>query len=71
MLRDVRVQQKTDLGRLTSLMKDMTLADLDLQDSHFTVDFGSSRAPKDAHDCVEDFDLTIKLTGISMVFEFD
>lgn len=70
-LRDVRVQQKSDHGRLTSLMKDVTLADFNLQDSHFTVDFQSEAIAQDTHDCITDFGMTIKVTGISMVFEFD
>ena len=35
------------------------------------MDFVSDSAPKDAHDCISDFGLTVKVTGISMVFEFD
>ena len=38
-LRDVRVQQKTDLGRLTSLMSKVRLSEIDLENSHVSIDF--------------------------------
>jgi hypothetical protein len=38
-LLDVRVQQKTENGRLTSIMSSIKLQELDLEDSNFTVDF--------------------------------
>ena len=38
-LRDVRVQQKTEQGRLNSLMSSVRLHELDLEHSAFSVDF--------------------------------
>lgn len=35
------------------------------------MDFKSDKMPLDANDCVSDFGLTLKLTGMSMMFEFD
>ena len=69
-LRDVRVQQKSEQGRLTSLMSKVTLADVDMDDAHFSIDFQSEVAGDDVK-CVTDFEIALKLTNFSMVFEFE
>ena len=70
-LRDVRVQQKTDLGRLTSLMSKVRLSEIDLENAHFAIDMKSNGAPGKEVQCETDFEMNLKITGISMVFDFD
>ena len=41
-LRDVRYQTKIDKGRLTALMSNVQLSDINLEQAHFTIDFISN-----------------------------
>ena len=70
-LRDVRVQQKTDLGRLTSLMSKVRLSEIDLENSHVSIDFVGKEPTSSEVQCETDFDMLLRITGLSMVFEFD
>ena len=45
-LRDVRVQTKIQKGRLTTLMSSVQLADFNLEQAEFTIDFISKAAPE-------------------------
>ena len=70
-LRDVRVQQKTDLGRLTSLISSVHLREIDLQESHFEIDFISNVSASEEAKCISDFELLFKVSGLNMVFDFE
>ena len=50
-LKDVRVQQKTDQVRLTSIMGDMQLASINLDDSNFHLDFTTDKELTDETVC--------------------
>ena len=62
-LRDVRVQQKTDMGRLTTIMKDVSLYDIELADAIFSIDFIDTHESDLDQECVENFDLRLNIKG--------
>ena len=47
-LRDVRFNTKIDKGRLTSLMSNIQLSDINLEQAHFTVDLISNTPASEA-----------------------
>jgi len=47
------------------------LQEVDLKGSNFTVDFVENGDLDSDSKCQTDFDIYFKLTGLSMVFEFD
>lgn len=70
-LHDLRIQQKTEQGRLTSLISSIKLQEIDLEEAQFTVDFINNNPSPVVANCETDFDMILKFTGVSMVFEFD
>lgn len=73
-LKDVRVQQKTDLVRLTSVISDISIASINLDSSHFDVDFWSTSEPSaqasGSPQCVEDFSIELSIKGGSLEVSF-
>ena len=74
-LRDVRYQTKIDKGRLTALMSNVQLSDINLEQAHFTIDFisnsGMVAQSENSNQCDTDFVIQLGVTGISMVFDFN
>jgi hypothetical protein len=69
-LQDVRVQQKTELYRLTSIMQNIKLASIDFDESQFSIDFKSGKNTTDLSSCEEDFEVELRITGAQVAFSF-
>ncbi len=70
-MNNVRVQVNTGLGRLTTTMSNFRVAEIDLTDLEFSLDFISEAKPSSEIQCEQDFDIAVKLSGVKMVFVFD
>ena len=67
----MRVQLNTGLGRLTTTMSNFRLAEMDMTDSTFNIDFVSDAQPSDEIKCETDFEMQLKMSGAKTVFVFD
>ena len=52
-------------------MSKVRLSEIDLEHSHFAIDLRSNGPPTNEVKCETDFEIYMKITGISMVFDFD
>ena len=69
-LRDVRVQQKTERVRLTSIMNEMQLSSINLDKSQFTINMTPDGPITDDTTCIQDFKIELKLEGAEVAFQF-
>ena len=70
-LRDIRLTQKIEKGRLTSLTSNIRVKEIDLKNASYALDFVPSVPPSESEACDTNFEVHFKFTKLAMVFEFD
>ena len=70
-MKDVKVMQKNEAVRLTSIMQDMQLASINLDDSRFMIDLLPNQDADLTQSCLRDFQISLKLNGAQASISFN